>query len=87
MEVGILSMRYAKPSLNMHRKKVWRTGYIEFPTLSHSFVNSPVCAKHLIIRSSQRRKKLALVCTAADGDGKSTREFVRFITLVLAKQA
>ena len=29
------------------------------------------------------KDKLVLVCTAADGDGKSSREFIRFITLVL----
>ena len=61
MEVGILSMRYAKAIIEYAQEKGLEDRlYQEFLTLSHSFCEQP-----------------------ADGDGKSTREFVRFITLVL----
>ena len=82
MEVGILSMRYAKAIIEYAQEKGLEDRlYQEFLTLSHSFCEQPGLREAPVIRSSG--EKLALVCTAADGDGKSTREFVRFITLVL----
>ena len=72
MEVGVLSMRYAKAMIEYAQEKgVEDRLYNEFFTLSHSF---PVVSV---------KDKLALICTAADGNGESSREFVRFITLVL----
>ena len=57
MEVGILSMRYAKAIIEYAQEKGLEDRlYQEFLTLSHSFVNSPVCAKRLIIPSSRPRK-------------------------------
>ena len=57
--------------------------YQEFLTLSHSFSEQPGLREALDNPVIMTKEKLALVCTAADGDSKSTREFVRFITLVL----
>ena len=84
MEVGILSMRYAKAMIEYAQEKgIEDRIYQEFLTLSHSFWALPGLCEALENPVITTREKLALVCTAADGDGKSTREFVRFITLVL----
>ena len=50
--------------------------YQEFLTLSHSFCEQPGLREALDNPVITTKEKLALVCTAADGDGKSTREFV-----------
>ncbi|WP_294629491.1 F0F1 ATP synthase subunit delta [uncultured Bacteroides sp.] len=84
MEVGILSMRYAKAMLEYAREKgVEDRVYQEFLTLSYCFYAQPGLCEALENPVVTTKEKLALVCTAADGDGKPTREFVRFITLVL----
>ena len=84
MEVGILSMRYAKAIIEYAQEKGLEDRlYQEFLTLSHSFCEQPGLREALDNLVITTKEKLALVCTAADGDGKSTREFVRFITLVL----
>ena len=51
--------------------------------MSNSFFELPGLQEALDNPVITTKEKLALVCTAADGDGKSTREFVQFITLVL----
>lgn len=84
MEVGILSMRYAKAVIEYAQEKdLEDTLYQEFLTLSHSFLVQPGLREALDNPVVTTKEKLSLVCTAADGDGKSTREFIRFITLVL----
>ena len=84
MEVGILSMRYAKAIIGYAREKGLEDRvYQEFLTLSHSFGEQPGLREALDNPVITVKEKLALICAAADGDNKSTREFVRFITLVL----
>ena len=84
MEVGILSMRYAKAMIEYAQEKgVEDRVYQEFLMLSYSFCAQPGLREALENPVITMKEKLALACTAADGDGKSTREFVRFITLVL----
>ena len=84
MEVGILSMRYAKAMIEYAQEKgVEDRIYQEFQTLFHSFCTQSRLREALENPVIETKDKLSLVCTAADGDGKSTREFVRFITLVL----
>lgn len=84
MEVGILSMRYAKAMIEYAQEKgVEDRVYQEFLMLSYSFCAQPGLREALENPVITMKEKLALTCTAADGDGKSTREFVRFITLVL----
>lgn len=84
MEVGILSMRYAKAMIEYAQEKGMEDRiYQEFQTLFHSFRTQLGLREALENPVIATKDKLSLVCTAADGDGKSTREFVRFITLVL----
>ena len=76
MEVGILSMRYAKAIIEYAQEKGLEDRlYQEFLTLSHSFCEQPGLREALDNPVITTKEKLALVCTAADGDGKSTREF------------
>ena len=80
MEVGILSMRYAKAMIEYAQEKgVEDRVYQEFLMLSYSFCAQPGLREALENPVITMKEKLALACTAADGDGKSTREFVRFI--------
>ncbi len=84
MEVGILSMRYAKAMIEYAQEKGLEDRiYQEFMTLAYCFRAQPGLRETLENPVVTTKEKLALVCIAADGDGKSTREFVRFITLVL----
>lgn len=84
MDVGVLSMRYAKAMIEYAQEKgVEDRLYAEFLMLSHSFLALPELREALDNPVISIKEKLALVCTAANGDGKSSREFVRFITLVL----
>lgn len=84
MEVGILSMRYAKAMIEYAKEKGLEDRiYQEFLTLSHSFYTQPALRETLENPVVTVKEKLTLICAAADGDGKSTREFVRFVTLVL----
>lgn len=84
MEVGVLSMRYAKAMIEYAQEKgVEDRLYNEFFILSHSFRTQPGLREALDNPVISIKDKLTLVCTAADGDGKSSREFIRFITLVL----
>ncbi|MBS5637434.1 MAG: F0F1 ATP synthase subunit delta [Bacteroides sp.] len=79
MEVGILSMRYAKAIIEYAQEKGLEDRlYQEFLTLSHSFCEQPGLREALDNPVITTKEKLALVCTAADGDGKSTREFVHY---------
>ena len=78
MEVGILSMRYAKAMIEYAQEKgVEDKLYQEFLTLSYCFCAQPGLREALDNPVISTKEKLALVCTAA------TREFVHFITLVL----
>lgn len=84
MEVGILSMRYAKAMIEYAQEKGLEDRiYQEFVTLSYCFSAEPGLREALDNPVISTKEKLALICTAADGNGKSCREFVRFITLVL----
>lgn len=84
MEVGILSMRYAKALIGYAQEKgVENQLYQEFLRLSYCFCTQPGLREALDNPVISVKEKLMLVCTAADGNGKSTREFMRFITLVL----
>ena len=77
-------MRYAKAMIEYAQEKgVEDRVYQEFLTLSHSFCAQPGLREALDNPVIAIKEKLALVCTAADGEGTSTREFIRFITLVL----
>ena len=71
MEVGILSMRYAKAIIEYAQEKGLEDRlYQEFLTLSHSFCEQPGLREALDNPVITTKEKLALVCTAADGDRK-----------------
>ena len=84
MEVGILSMRYAKAIIEYAQAQgVEDRVYQEFLTLSYGFSTQPQLREVLDNPVISAEDKLALICTAADGSQPSSREFVRFISLVL----
>ena len=69
MEVGILSMRYAKAIIEYAQEKGLEDRlYQEFLTLSHSFCEQPGLREALDNPVITTKEKLALVCTAADGE-------------------
>ena len=84
MEVGIISMRYAKALIEYAREKGAEDRlYREFVTLSYCFVKQPALRDALDNPILPVKEKLSLICTAADGNEASSEEFVRFIRLVL----
>ena len=65
MEVGILSMRYAKAIIEYAQEKGLEDRlYQEFLTLSHSFCEQPGLREALDNPVITTKEKLALVCTA-----------------------
>ena len=84
MDVGILSMRYAKAMIEYAQEKdVEDRVYQEFVTLSYCFRKQPALSEALDNPIIPFEEKVSLICTAADGEGESSSEFVRFITMVL----
>lgn len=84
MDIGIVSMRYAKALMEYAKS----TGteellYKEFRMLSRSLQKHPALRLALINPILTIREKFSLICTAAVGDAAPGREFTRFITLVL----
>lgn len=84
MDIGIVSMRYAKALMEYAKS----TGtedlfYRKFRMLSRSLEKHPDLRKALDNPILTIREKFSLICTAAVGDAVVGREFTRFITLVL----
>ena len=84
MDIGIVSMRYAKALMEYAKS----TGtedrlYTERRTLSRSF------EKHSDLRAALEnpvlpvQEKFSLICTAAVGDAPAGQELSRFVTLIL----
>ncbi len=87
MEVGIISMRYAKALMEYAKeKKVEDRIYDECQVLSYSFLLEPGLREALDSPILELKEKFSLICTAADGDRPSCREFTRFISLVLRQK-
>ena len=84
MDIGIVSMRYAK-ALMEYAKSMGAedTLYKEFCMLDRSFRKHPDLRMALENPILTIREKLTLICTAAVGDAPAGREFARFMTLVL----
>ncbi len=84
MDIGIVSMRYAKAlmgyAISTEREE---TLYKEFSMLFRSFRENPDLRMALDNPVLTKREKYSLICTAAVGDAPAGREFTRFITLVL----
>lgn len=84
MEVGILSMRYAKALMEYAREKgVEDILYKEFTTLSNSFTKHPALREALDNPVISAEEKMKLVCIATVGNGQPSEAFKRFINLVL----
>jgi len=84
MDIGIVSMRYAKALIEYAKG----TGaedqvYSELRMLERSFRKHPELREALDNPILTIKEKFALICTAAVGNGNASREFTRFITLVL----
>lgn len=84
MDIGIVSMRYAKALIEYAKD----TGaedrvYHELRMLERSFRKHPDLREALDNPILKINEKFALICTAAVGNGEVSREFSRFITLVL----
>lgn len=84
MDIGIVSMRYAKALIEYAKG----TGaedrvYAEVRMLERSFRKHPDLRVALDNPILTIREKFTLICTAAVGNGDASREFTRFITLIL----
>lgn len=84
MDIGIISMRYAKALIDYAQGTgVEDRLYREVRMLERSFRKHPYLREALDNPILTIREKFSLICTAAVGDGEVSREFTRFITLVL----
>lgn len=84
MDIGVISVRYARALIDY----VCAEGaedrlYQEFSRLSWSFVKFPELRITLDNPILNRKEKFKLISKAANGDEESSREFSRFIHLVL----
>lgn len=84
MEVGILSMRYAKALMEYAQEKsVEDRLYKEFSTLSDSFRSHPALRDALDNPVIPVEEKVKLLSIAANGAKEPSDAFLRFINLVL----
>lgn len=84
MDIGIISMRYAKALIEYAKG----TGaedrvYSEMRMLERSFRKHPDLRNALDNPILKTKAKYGLICTAAVGNGEVSREFARFMALVL----
>ncbi|MDR1517611.1 MAG: F0F1 ATP synthase subunit delta [Dysgonamonadaceae bacterium] len=84
MEVGILSMRYAKALIEFaQEKKAEDTLYRELGVLAHSFRTQPTLTETIDNPIISAEDKFSLICVAACGNAKPSAELAGFIRLVL----
>ncbi|NCC09353.1 MAG: F0F1 ATP synthase subunit delta [Bacteroidia bacterium] len=84
MEVGILSMRYAKALINYVLERGGEDKlYQEFICLSSSFRTHPTLRDTIDNPILSVEDKFTLICTAASGVDKPSDAFVQFIRMVL----
>lgn len=87
MEVGIISMRYAKALIAYaEEKRAEDRLYKEMATLAHSFQTVKGFTAVLDNPVVTTEEKFGLICTAANGEQKPSEEFVRFARLVLKER-
>lgn len=84
MDIGIVSMRYAKALMEYAKS----TGaeermYVAMCALNRSFEKHPDLRTALENPILPLQEKFSLICAAAVGDAPAGRELTRFITLVL----
>ena len=87
MDIGIVSMRYAK-ALIEYAKDTGKEEvlYAEISSLERSFRKHPDLRSALDNPMVSLEEKFSLISVAAVGNGESSREFSRFVTLVLKKR-
>lgn len=84
MDIGIVSMRYAKALMEYAKSTDTEEKlYKEIGMLFRSFEKHPDLRLALNNPVLTIREKFSLICIAAVGDAAAGREFTRFITLVL----
>lgn len=84
MDIGIVSMRYARALMEYAKEKGAETSlYKEMGTLANSFSTCPELRKTLENPVLPKDEKFTLIRTAAVGDGVAEDCFMRFIALVL----
>jgi F-type H+-transporting ATPase subunit delta len=87
MEVGIISMRYAKALIGYARElKAEERIYDEVATLSHSFETQPKLREAIDSPVLPLDEKQQLIRIAAVGDQEASPAFIRFIHLVLKQR-
>lgn len=83
MDIGIVSMRYAKALIDYAYNSVKEdVMYREFSTLAHSFEKHPELREALLNPILSAKDKFALICTAAAGEQPTSEEFNRCIALI-----
>lgn len=84
MDIGIVSMRYAKALIDYAKEKGTEDEvYKEFSRLAKSFSKYPELRGALENPILPRKEKLQLISTAANGENKTSDTFSRFMKLVL----
>ena len=84
MDIGIVSMRYAKALIEYAKDtNTAEVLYGEMTMLSHNLNTMPELRATLDNPILSIRDKFSLICTAASGSLNVSREYSRFITLVL----
>jgi len=84
MDIGVISIRYARALIAYACDEgVEDTVYQEFRRLAWSFMNYPEMRYTLDNPILPYKDKFDLICTAANGEEESSREFKHFIHLVL----
>lgn len=87
MEVGILSMRYAKALLGYAQEKgVEDELYQEFIILANSFSTQPGLREAIDNPVISVKEKVKLICIATGGNETPSNAFVQFINLVLKQR-
>jgi F-type H+-transporting ATPase subunit delta len=84
MDIGIISSRYAKALMGYAQTNgAEERLYDEVRTLERSFRHHPDLRSALANPILTIREKYTLICIATVGSGEASREFSRFITLLL----
>lgn len=87
MDIGIISMRYAKALLAYAREhKAERVVYKELKALSQSFETHPALKKTLDNPVLPTEVKLKLLCSAVSDTCDVSEQYKRFMQLVLKER-
>lgn len=84
MDIGVISIRYARALMAYAQEQdVEDILYEEFSRLAYSFYKFPELRYVLSNPVLPKKEKCSLICTAANGEDKTSPAFIRFIRLVL----